>query len=49
VTTEQRIKVEHTDMSGEAMIERITKLALQLGMDPQQLLGSSVPPMKLVN
>jgi phage terminase small subunit len=46
--SEQRIRVEHTDMSGEAMIERITKLALQLGMDPQQLLGASVP-MKAVN
>lgn len=48
VQHEQRIKVEHVDMTSEAMIERIRQLALQLGMDPQQLLGSSVP-MKVVN
>jgi hypothetical protein len=41
--SEQRIKVEHTDLGGEAMIERIRELALRLDMDPARLLGASDP------
>ena len=41
--SEQRIKVEHTDMSPEVMVERIRHLAHQLGMDPAQLLGANGP------
>ena len=49
VMHEQRIKVEHVDMSGEEMVRRIEQLALKLNMDPVQLLGNSSVPMKVVN
>jgi len=41
--SEQRIKVEHSDMTGEAMVERIRHLAVTLGVDPAKLLGTNVP------
>jgi phage terminase small subunit len=37
--SEQRISVTHTDMTSEAMRERIKLLAVELGMDPAKLLG----------
>jgi phage terminase small subunit len=46
--SEQRISVTHTDMSGEAMTERIKMLAAELGMDPARLLGTNMQPMKLI-
>jgi phage terminase small subunit len=51
--SEQRISVTHTDMSGEAMTERIKMLAAELGMDPARLLGHSAgtnaaPQMKVI-
>jgi predicted amidohydrolase YtcJ len=45
---EQRVRVEHVDMTSEAMVERIRQLAQRLDMDPAALLGASVP-MKVVN
>jgi hypothetical protein len=43
--SEQRIKVEHSDMTGEAMIERIKQLAVTLGVDPAKLLGGNDPKL----
>ena len=43
--SEQRIKVEHSDMTGEAMIERIRHLAVTLGVDPAKLLGGNDPKL----
>lgn len=43
-TTEHTVKVEHTDRTGAAMIERIKALAERLGADPARLLGSNVQP-----
>ena len=40
VLHEQRVRVEHVDMTSEAMVERITKLAQRLDMDPVLLLGN---------
>ena len=37
----QRITVDHHDLTGEAMIERIKALALELGMDATKLIGSN--------
>jgi phage terminase small subunit len=37
--SEQRITVDHRDLTGEAMRERITALALELNIDPMKLLG----------
>jgi phage terminase small subunit len=45
---EQRIKVEHSDLTGEAMVERIRQFAVALGMDPQQVLGVNAPGAKLI-
>ena len=35
------VDVRHTDMSGEAMLQRITELALKHGLDPEKLLGAN--------
>jgi phage terminase small subunit len=40
--TEQTIKVEHRDMTEDAMIRKITVLAEKQGLDPKKLLGSAV-------
>lgn len=40
-STEHTVKVEHTDRTGEAMVERIKALAERLGADPARLLGSN--------
>jgi phage terminase small subunit len=45
IMSEQRIRVEHTDLNGEAMIERIRQLALRLDVDPARLLGASDPKL----
>ena len=44
--SEQRISVEHHNLTGDAMIERIKALALELGMDATKLIGSNAatPP-----
>ena len=41
-TSAQKIHVTHSDLTGPAMIERITALCLELSLDPQKLLGSNV-------
>jgi phage terminase small subunit len=40
-TTEHHVKVQHTDRTGAAMIERIRALAAKHGMDPGALLGQN--------
>jgi phage terminase small subunit len=40
--SEQRITVEHTDLNGEALIERIRDLARRLDVDPARLLGGVI-------
>jgi phage terminase small subunit len=40
---EQKISVEHRDMTAEGMIERITALAGELNLDPRKLLGHNSP------
>jgi hypothetical protein len=42
------LRVEHTDLTGEAMIERIRALAHQLNLDPAALLGAAMPARKLI-
>lgn len=44
--SEQRITVDHRDMTGDAMIERIKQLAIELGMDATKLIGhnAAAPP-----
>jgi phage terminase small subunit len=37
--SEQRITVDHRDLTGDAMIERIKALAVELGVDATKLLG----------
>jgi phage terminase small subunit len=37
--SEQKITVDHRDMTGEAMIERIKALCAELNMDPVKLIG----------
>jgi phage terminase small subunit len=44
VLHEQRIRVEHSDMSSEAMIERIRALAHSLGLDAAALVGFNAAP-----
>jgi hypothetical protein len=39
--TEQTIKVEHRDMTGTAMLERIRALAGKHGLDPASLIGGN--------
>lgn len=39
--TEQKIKVEHVGVDQREVIEDITKLARELGLDPQRLLGQA--------
>jgi hypothetical protein len=43
-TTEHTVKVEHTDLTGAAMAERIMALAAKHGMDPEKLLGGNSAP-----
>ena len=45
---EQKIKVEHTDTSSEAMVEKIKRLAIELKLDPAALLGGNTQAMKLI-
>lgn len=40
--TEHRVKVEHTEESAEAKVERIKQIAALLGVDVGQLLGRNV-------
>jgi hypothetical protein len=49
-TTEHRVIVNHTDKTGETVMERIKAAAEKLGVDPSALLGENVaaPPMKLI-
>lgn len=44
---EQKINVkhEHTDLTGQAMAERIRELAVKHGLDPAKLLGAGGPPV----
>ena len=42
-TSEQKVTVTRTDMTGDAMIARITQLAKSQGLDPQKLLGHMAP------
>lgn len=45
-TTEHKVKVEHRDETGTAMVERIKKLAGLLGVDADKLLGvNAATPM----
>lgn len=41
-TTEHTVKVEHRDLTGDAMLSRIKALAAKHGMDPERLIGSNV-------
>ncbi len=43
-TSEHMVKVEHTDRTGKALVERIKLLAAGLGMDPSGLLGVNAAP-----
>jgi hypothetical protein len=47
--SEQRITVDHQDMTGDAMRERITALCQELAIDPARLLGhnAGAPPAAL--
>ena len=47
-TTEHVMHVQHTDRTGAAMIERITELAGELGLDAAKLLGANAPKMKTI-
>ncbi len=47
-TTEHVMHVQHTDRTGAAMIERITELAGELGLDAAKLLGANAPKMKVI-
>lgn len=48
-TTEHRVIVNHTDKTGEGVMERIRLAAEKLGVDPSVLLGENVAsPMKLI-
>lgn len=47
-TTEHRVTVNHTDKTGESVMERIRIAATKLGVDPSVLLGENVSPMKLI-
>lgn len=49
-TTEHVMHVQHSGMTGEAMIARITELAGELGMDAARLLGRNAAgkPMKVI-
>jgi hypothetical protein len=38
-TTEHKVDVSHTDMTGRAMVERVREMAGRLGLDPERLLG----------
>jgi phage terminase small subunit len=42
-TTEHKVAVTRTDLTGDAMIARITQLAKSQGLDPQKLLGRAAP------
>jgi phage terminase small subunit len=46
--SEQRITVDHRDMTGDAMRERIQALAAELGVDAAKLLGANAVPMKVI-
>jgi len=45
---EQRISVEHTDLTGDALLARIEVLARKHGLDPAKLLGGAVPAVKVI-
>jgi len=48
-TSEHRVSVEHTDRTGVAMVERIKRLAADLGVDPGSLLGvQASAPLKVI-
>ena len=47
--SEQRITVDHRDMTGDAMIERIKALAVELGVDATKLLGSNATAVPTEN
>jgi hypothetical protein len=40
-TTEHTVKVEHTDLRGDALLERIRALAVRLGVDETKLIGGN--------
>jgi phage terminase small subunit len=40
--TEHTVKVQHTDLTGQALLNRIAALASKHGLDPQKLIGSNV-------
>jgi hypothetical protein len=39
----QEIKVEHRDLTGEALMARIRELAKKLGLDPERLMKGERP------
>jgi hypothetical protein len=45
---EQKIRVEHSDTSSEEMIERIKRLATELNLPADKLLGGNTHAMKLI-
>jgi hypothetical protein len=42
-TTEHKVRVEHTDLTGQALLNRIAALANKHGLDAAKLLGANVP------
>jgi len=41
-TSEHKVSVQHTDLTGQALLERIRALGSKLGIDPAKLIGGNV-------
>lgn len=46
--TEHVMNVNHSDQTGRGMLDRITRLAAQLGVNPEQLLGVNTGPAPML-
>lgn len=44
----KEVRVKRTDETGEALIERVKRLARELGVDPDSLIGANVEGPKLI-
>jgi hypothetical protein len=44
----KEVRVKRTDETGEALLDRVKRLARELGVDPESLIGANAAPQKMI-